>query len=293
MGWHQYPFLNPGVVGGDRGGTVYGAGIVAVFLVTAWAASRPGTRGVSGGALRNRHSEKPRATPPVGSGMRPTPSSPQAPPAAEPGTVPGQAEPVPTTSPAPGTARTARELAGLRERRDELVEQLNGTHARRSELVGEMQSTDPGARGVLQQQMADLDRRVLQMETNVTNIDHRIATAPSALGVEAVQPRGFVLLGPDGPSPNAVPALLLLITILQVALLLRSRVRRPPASHADATTQDATARLARMEQAVDAIAIEVERVSEGQRFVTRLLSEQQAPSPRRPPAPARGHPTPT
>jgi hypothetical protein len=33
-------------------------------------------------------------------------------------------------------------------------------------------------------------------------------------------------------------------------------------------------RLARIEQAVDAIALEVERISEGQRFTTRLLSEQ-------------------
>ena len=33
-------------------------------------------------------------------------------------------------------------------------------------------------------------------------------------------------------------------------------------------------RLARIEQAVDAIAIEVERISEGQRFTTRLLSER-------------------
>jgi uncharacterized protein YicC (UPF0701 family) len=33
------------------------------------------------------------------------------------------------------------------------------------------------------------------------------------------------------------------------------------------------ARLARIEQAVDAIALEVERISEGQRFTTRLLSE--------------------
>ena len=34
------------------------------------------------------------------------------------------------------------------------------------------------------------------------------------------------------------------------------------------------ARLARIEQAVDAIALEVERISEGQRFTTRLLNEQ-------------------
>lgn len=32
-------------------------------------------------------------------------------------------------------------------------------------------------------------------------------------------------------------------------------------------------RLARLESAVDAIAIEMERVSEGQRFVTKLLAE--------------------
>lgn len=36
----------------------------------------------------------------------------------------------------------------------------------------------------------------------------------------------------------------------------------------------ADARLSRLEQAVDAIAVEVERISEGQRFTTKLLSEQ-------------------
>lgn len=40
------------------------------------------------------------------------------------------------------------------------------------------------------------------------------------------------------------------------------------------------ARLARIEQAVEAIALEVERISEGQRFTTRLLSEQARPLPR-------------
>jgi hypothetical protein len=39
-------------------------------------------------------------------------------------------------------------------------------------------------------------------------------------------------------------------------------------------------RLARLEQAVDAIALEVERISEGQRFTTKLLSEQSRPAPK-------------
>lgn len=45
-------------------------------------------------------------------------------------------------------------------------------------------------------------------------------------------------------------------------------------------------RIARIEQAVDAIAVEVERISEGQRFTTRLLAErvpaQPLPSPKPP-----------
>jgi hypothetical protein len=35
---------------------------------------------------------------------------------------------------------------------------------------------------------------------------------------------------------------------------------------------EVTARLERIEQAVEAVAIEVERISEGQRFTTKLLS---------------------
>ena len=39
---------------------------------------------------------------------------------------------------------------------------------------------------------------------------------------------------------------------------------------------EVSARLERMEQAIEAIAVEVERISEGQRFTTKLLSERGA-----------------
>jgi hypothetical protein len=42
---------------------------------------------------------------------------------------------------------------------------------------------------------------------------------------------------------------------------------------------DVTARLERMEHAIDSIAIEVERISEGQRFTTKLLAERTPASP--------------
>jgi hypothetical protein len=40
------------------------------------------------------------------------------------------------------------------------------------------------------------------------------------------------------------------------------------------TSPEVQARMTRIEQAVDAIAIEVERMSEGQRFTTKLLAER-------------------
>jgi hypothetical protein len=51
-------------------------------------------------------------------------------------------------------------------------------------------------------------------------------------------------------------------------------------------------RLARVEQAVEAIAVEVERISEGQRFVTKLLSERAVPLPEVVPLPGQRMDTP-
>ena len=45
-------------------------------------------------------------------------------------------------------------------------------------------------------------------------------------------------------------------------------------SFPSAVTGDTTARLERIEQAIDAISLEVERISEGQRFTTKLLADR-------------------
>src|SRR6476469_3391587 len=49
---------------------------------------------------------------------------------------------------------------------------------------------------------------------------------------------------------------------------------------------EVTDRLERMEQALEAVAIEVERISEGQRFTTKLLSEGRGPGESRQISPA-------
>jgi hypothetical protein len=56
--------------------------------------------------------------------------------------------------------------------------------------------------------------------------------------------------------------------------LARAYAKRMERGDAPRITSDVAARLERMEQAIDSIAVEVERISEGQRFTTKLLAER-------------------
>jgi hypothetical protein len=59
--------------------------------------------------------------------------------------------------------------------------------------------------------------------------------------------------------------------VMAIARVISSRRRR---DISDATIVRLEERLERMEQAIDAMASEVERVAEGQRFTSRLLERQ-------------------
>lgn len=54
---------------------------------------------------------------------------------------------------------------------------------------------------------------------------------------------------------------------------LMARRRRQP-TYDRAFEADVVERLQRLEQAIDAIAVEIERVSESQRFVTKIMSDR-------------------
>ncbi|MGE5732324.1 MAG: hypothetical protein ACM37U_10305 [Gemmatimonas sp.] len=80
-----------------------------------------------------------------------------------------------------------------------------------------------------------------------------------------------------GVSPFIVPVVLFIciaatVIGVPIARAFARRVERAPLQ--PALPPDVMARLERMEQALDSIAIEVERISEGQRFTTKLLSER-------------------
>ena len=70
-------------------------------------------------------------------------------------------------------------------------------------------------------------------------------------------------------------SVLIVRTIGNTVIKLRKSIREEHALPSPMSDD----RMARLEAAVEAIAIEVERISEGQRFTTKLLSERTAASP--------------
>ncbi|HEY5219923.1 MAG TPA: hypothetical protein VIJ16_08935 [Gemmatimonadaceae bacterium] len=77
-------------------------------------------------------------------------------------------------------------------------------------------------------------------------------------------------------APDAVVAIALLGTTAYIARSFIGLLgRRIDSKHTPAFNPQTDDRIARIEQAVDAIAVEVERISEGQRFTTRLLAERE------------------
>jgi hypothetical protein len=75
-----------------------------------------------------------------------------------------------------------------------------------------------------------------------------------------------------------VGSVAIMVKSIADAVVRYAEGRRQKAPDAESASD---ARLARLEVAVESIAVEIERISEGQRFTTRLLNSQfERPTPR-------------
>jgi hypothetical protein len=184
---------------------------------------------------------------------------------------------------------TAQEVAVLQARRSELSRQLNSAEGRRREVQKQLtNASGPQDRAGLEQRIGVLDARISGLENDIGDVGRQLSSAPAALATS--RPPQF--MGPTARNRLAenVAPITIVFTLFVLAPLAfsisrgiwkRGSMPRQVSSPADAQ------RLERMEQAMEAIAIEIERVSEGQRFVTRLLSEQRANVPVGPAQPAK------
>ena len=169
--------------------------------------------------------------------------------------------------------QTHDEMQQLMSRRSQLSDQLDNVTDRRNDLVEQLRTAPNAAEPGLTAQLKVLNDRVVQLETDLAVTGRQIAAASpevSSMAEERSQPDDENGSFQDGVGAGVAGSVVVATVML---FLFRRRLRRTGVGRSPQLAADATPRLARLEQGMDAIAIEVERISEGQRFVTRLLSE--------------------
>jgi len=191
---------------------------------------------------------------------------------------------VPAMSPMPPIPAVEAQMAqvdamhGAQIQVKELSRVIQAMANRREVLAQRLErASDPEARA-LQGQIASLDGQLSATQARLLDAATRLGDVrvQGRIMVPPIQMRGF------GPShvidPDALTAVFVLFSvgiIVPLSIGLGRRLwRQPPPPLPREADLISSPRLERLEQAVDSIAIEIERISEGQRFVTKLLSER-------------------
>ncbi len=167
------------------------------------------------------------------------------------------------------------QVDALLAQRSELSSQLSSVTDRRANLAQEIRNTsDETTRPGLQDRLKVLDQRILQIETDLGTIGRQLSAAPADLISESQESPRQSSSGADEDEAAAAGGFGVFVPMLIIMLVMRRRWKRsaammPPQPQVAADS----GRLERLENGMEAIAIEIERVAEGQRFVTKLLSE--------------------
>lgn len=190
--------------------------------------------------------------------------------------------PSPPAVPAPtaiinGVPQSLSDVQALRAQRTELSNQLRSAEGRRDEIADQLkEGVSAAERPGLEARLQQLDSRILLIEGEIERTGQLIAQAPG----QYLRAGSSTQTLPDGiPMRPDVTAIAVVFTIFVLAplsiaaarLLWRRATKGPVQPAIDKETAE---RLRRLESGVDAIAIEVERISEGQRFVTKLMAER-------------------
>ena len=163
--------------------------------------------------------------------------------------------------------------------RKELGDQLENLQDSRRGLSDRLQ--DPMVTGAdrkgLETRITAIDARIEVLDKQIAAADADVARAAGVPGAVVEEPR----VERPGPPEEAyvLGGLFMVVAVLPISLAFARRVWRRSAAAVSSLPQEVIDRLTRLDHAVDSIAVEVERIGEGQRFMTRVLGEAGRPAP--------------
>jgi hypothetical protein len=161
----------------------------------------------------------------------------------------------------------------FRAQRRVLQNQMEGLQNDRDNVSRELQQEGvAGAdRKGLEQRITTIDGRIEGLEKQIAEADAQVAKAAAVPGA-AVDP-------PEPPRSGPPEEFWVLtgifgsIVLVPLSLAYARRIWRRSTKIITNIPKELTERLMRVEQTVEASAIEIERIGEGQRFMTRLFTE--------------------
>jgi hypothetical protein len=158
--------------------------------------------------------------------------------------------------------------------RRELTDQLRALEGEKANLVAHLKvlPQNSSERPVLEQQLAVMDARI-------ATTDAMLAANEAQLQVGS-RP-GVITVPPQFPQDRVLPkdifaltGIFMFVVLLPLSVAIARRIWRRGA--AATVPSEVAQRLERMEMAIDSSAVEIERIGEGQRYLTKLLSERRA-----------------
>lgn len=165
----------------------------------------------------------------------------------------------------------------FRAQRRELSNQLQSLNEQRADISRELQQQEPVITGA---DRKGLEQRITSVDEQITAVEKQLVEANVQVAKTAAIP-GATVEPPEpprtGPPEEAfvLGGMLIVVVLLPLSIAYARRIWRRGAQVVTNIPKELTDRLMRVEQTVEATAIEIERIGEGQRFMTRIFTEGQ------------------
>jgi hypothetical protein len=161
----------------------------------------------------------------------------------------------------------------FKAQRRELTRQMDELQSTREQISTQLQ--DPNVTGAdrkgLETRIGDVDGRIGSLQKQMADADASVAKAAGVPGATIDPPEPPRTGPPD--EVWVLSGMFIVIVFLPLSIAYARRIWKRGGQIVAALPKEIADRLARVEQTVEATAIEVERIGEGQRFMTRVLTE--------------------
>ncbi|MBX3175030.1 MAG: hypothetical protein KF709_11495 [Gemmatimonadaceae bacterium] len=188
-----------------------------------------------------------------------------------------QGQGVGTPVAAPSGPHTAREMyQAMRAQRRIIHDQLDHAESERSNIAEQLrrEGVTGADREGLESQIRDIDARIKDLREQHAAAERSEATAAGVPGATAPAPRNPAEA--EAELVMAVSMTFIFVCLLPLTIAYARRIWKKNAVTIQLPPELDT-RLHGLEQAVEATAVEVERIGEGQRFVTQLMAKRAEP----------------